>query len=104
MKKVRQTFVRLFSALFLLAVICILPSDHADAATRIKGIDVSRYQGTINWKAVKQDGIKFTMIGVGYVINGKEQSDPRFEYNIRNAIQNNVNVGVYIYSHAHNVK
>lgn len=104
MKKVRQTFVRLFSALFLLAVICILPSNHADAATRIKGIDVSRYQGTINWKAVKQDGIKFTMIGVGYVINGKEQSDPRFEYNIRNAIQNNVNVGVYIYSHAHNVK
>ena len=104
MKKVRQTFVRLFSALFLLAVICILPSDHADAATRIKGIDVSRYQGAINWKAVKQDGIKFTMIGVGYVINGKEQSDPRFEYNIRNAIQNNVNVGVYIYSHAHNVK
>ena len=58
MKKVRQTFVRLFSALFLLAVICILPFDHADAATRIKGIDVSRYQGTINWKAVKQDGIK----------------------------------------------
>ena len=57
MKKVRQTFVRLFSALFLLAVICILPSDHADAATRIKGIDVSRYQGTINWKAVSRTAL-----------------------------------------------
>ena len=104
MEKVRQSLIHFFSVLLLLMVICILPAGRADAAARIRGIDVSRYQGTINWKAVKQDGVKFTMIGVGYVINGQEQSDPKFEYNIRNAIKNNINVGVYIYSHAHNVK
>ena len=104
MEKVRQSLTHFFSVLLLLMVICILPAGRADAAARIRGIDVSRYQGTINWKAVKQDGVKFTMIGVGYVINGQEQSDPKFEYNIRNAIKNNINVGVYIYSHAHNVK
>ncbi len=86
---------------FLVLLACFLCVKPTQAAgTRIRGIDVSRYQGTINWKKVKNAGIDFTMIGVGYVIDGVRQGDPKFEYNIKNAIQAGVDVGVYIYSHA----
>ena len=73
---------------FLVLLACFLCVKPTQAAgTRIRGIDVSRYQGTINWKKVKNAGIDFTMIGVGYVIDGVRQGDPKFEYNIKNAIQ-----------------
>ena len=84
--------------MLLACFFCAQPSQAA--SSRIRGIDVSRYQGTINWEKVKKAGIDFTMIGVGYVIDGVRQSDPRFEYNIKNAIEAGVEVGVYIYSHA----
>ena len=45
------------------------------------GIDVSKYQGNINWSKVKQDGIDFAMIRVGYrgYGNGKIVMDPYFK-------------------------
>lgn len=40
----------------------------------MKGIDVSRHNGAIDWKAVKADGIEFTIIRAGYgkVISQKD--------------------------------
>ncbi|MCC8067276.1 MAG: hypothetical protein LIO94_09285, partial [Clostridiales bacterium] len=35
---------------------------HTSAATKIDGIDVSKWQGTINWTKVKKAGIEFVMI------------------------------------------
>ena len=37
-----------------------------------KGIDVSKWQGAIDWKKVKQDGVDFAIIREGY---GKENSN-----------------------------
>lgn len=68
------------------------------------GVDVSTWQGDINWKKVKESGIKFAMIRVGYrgTVSGSINKDKYFEKNIKGAIANNINVGVYFFSAAKN--
>ena len=48
----------------------------------MKGIDVSRWQGDINWESVKADGIEFAIIKAGGSDAGFYQ-DPKFERIIR---------------------
>lgn len=69
-----------------------------------KGIDVSRFQGDIDWKAVAEDGVEFAFIRVanrGYG-TGKLVMDEKFETNIKGALAAGLHVGVYIYSQAVN--
>lgn len=65
------------------------------------GIDVSQYQGNIDWQAVKDSGIDFVIIRAGY---GKElyQVDPYFYSNIEGAQAVGIDVGIYWYSYADN--
>ena len=65
--------------------------------TKLNGIDVSHYQGNINWKAVKEYGIDFAFIKC---LQGKSRVDECFHTNMRNAIANDIPVGVYVYSKA----
>lgn len=65
----------------------------------IKGIDVSKHNGTIDWTKVKNDGIKFVIIRGGY---GNSYVDPQFKSNIEGAIKNGIEVGVYWFSYATN--
>ena len=64
------------------------------------GIDVSKYQGNIDWKAVKNDGVEFAMIRVGYrgYETGEIALDPYFYQNVKGATNNGVKVGIYFYS------
>ena len=64
-----------------------------------KGIDVSKYNGSVDWNSVKNQGIEFAMIRIGY---GREinQKDPQFEDNYINARTNGLRVGIYHYSYA----
>lgn len=67
----------------------------------LTGIDVSAHQGEINWKkAAKQ--VDFAMIRVGYrgYTEGVLAEDSAFEYNIKHALKNGVQVGVYFFSQA----
>lgn len=65
----------------------------------IKGIDVSQYQGNIDFSKVKAAGVKFVIIRAGF---GKytSQKDPYFEQNYKNAKAAGLDVGVYWYSYA----
>ena len=65
--------------------------------TKLSGIDVSHYQGNINWKAVKEYGIEFAFIKC---LQGKSRVDECFHTNMKNAIANDIPVGVYVYSKA----
>ncbi len=67
-----------------------------------KGIDVSVWQGAIDWKKVKAAGIEFAMLRCGFGKN-KTQVDGQFEANYKNAKAAGVPVGVYHYSYAQNV-
>ena len=58
----------------------------------IKGIDVSQYQGNIDFKKVKNAGIEFVMVRAGYDVTGE---DSYYKQNVNNAIANNLHVGLY---------
>lgn len=60
------------------------------------GIDVSSYQGTVDWKAVAADGISFVILRAG-TSNGK---DTNFEVNYKGAKAAGLHVGSYFYSYA----
>ncbi len=64
-----------------------------------KGIDVSKWNGNINWSKVKAAGVEFAMIRIGY----EYTLDPYFKTNIEGAKAAGISVGVYIYSYAETV-
>ena len=69
-----------------------------------KGIDVSNHQGEIDWAAVAQDGVKFAVLRVGLrgYGTGKIVVDQQFENNVKGALSNGIEVGVYFYSQSVN--
>lgn len=76
-----------------------------DLYSTIPGIDVSEHQEEIDWEKVKNAGIKFAMIRVGYrgTESGACTEDKYFKKNIQGALENGIDVGVYFFSQAINV-
>ena len=66
------------------------------------GIDISRHEGKINWKKVKNSGYDFVILRVGYrgYQTGKLKVDENFHANVKGAIKAGFDVGVYVYSQA----
>lgn len=77
------------------------PNEVAQAAI---GIDVSRYQGLINWDMVAASGVQFAMIRVGYRTQGTGilNEDPYARYNLQEAQRVGLKVGAYFFSTAVN--
>lgn len=76
-----------------------------ESVSYITGVDVSSHQGEIDWEKVKDDGIDFAIIRVGYRgygTAGNVCEDERSEYNIKGASDAGLKVGVYFYSQATN--
>ena len=69
---------------------------------KARGIDVSKFQGTIDWNAVAADGITFAIIRCGYrgYGSGALVEDATFRRNIQGATAAGIQVGVYFYSQA----
>lgn len=68
------------------------------------GIDVSKYQGNIDWAAVRDAGVEFAMIRVGYrtKVTGILYEDPAARYNLQEATKNGIKAGAYFFSSAVN--
>ena len=66
------------------------------------GIDVSVYQGTIDWEAVAASGVEFAMIRVGYrtQVNGIIVDDSNARYNLQEASKYGIKLGAYFFSSA----
>ena len=66
------------------------------------GIDVSKYQGTIDWAQVAASGIDFAMIRVGYrtMKTGEIVEDNNAAYNLQEATAHGIKVGAYFFSTA----
>ena len=66
------------------------------------GIDVSKWNGSIDWNAVKNSGVSYVIIRVGY--RGSSQGslidDPTFKTNIKGATAAGIKVGVYFFTQA----
>lgn len=74
--------------------------DYFNMSYAMKGIDVSKHQGNIDWSKVHVD---FAILRAGY---GKElsQKDEQFENNYADCKKNNIPCGVYWYSYATSVE
>ena len=70
------------------------------------GIDVSKWQGDIDFKKLKDAGVEFVIIRVGSStgINGENFVDSKFIQNIENANSVGIPVGVYFYSYANSME
>ena len=68
----------------------------------MKGIDVSSYQGEINWRIVKNN-VDFAIIRLGYGDDVESQDDKQFLSNVKGCIDNGIPFGVYLYSYAKNL-
>ena len=66
------------------------------------GIDVSKWQGKIDWAKVKAAGIEFALLRAGYgdTLNYPAQIDSTFEYNYSECKRLGIPVGIYWYSYA----
>lgn len=66
------------------------------------GIDISFYQGEIDWQAVAGDGIDFVILRLGYrgYTEGGLFTDQYFDQNLRGALDAGLDVGVYFFSQA----
>ena len=69
-----------------------------------RGIDVSKWQGNINWEKVKNAGIDFAIIREGYGKKDPKQIDKKFKDNINGAKSVGIHTGVYHYSYADSVE
>ena len=71
------------------------------------GIDVSGYQGSIDWSAVAEDDISFAIVRIGgqyYRQEGGFYEDTYFERNYSGALSEGLAVGVYFFSQATTVE
>jgi GH25 family lysozyme M1 (1,4-beta-N-acetylmuramidase) len=73
-----------------------------DAGSGVLGIDVSKYQPSINWSSVKASGVDFVIIRCGYrgASTGALIEDPYFKSHIKGAKRAGLKVGVYFFSTA----
>lgn len=70
--------------------------------TSYKGIDISKFQGEVDWNAVAEDGVTFAFIRVGNrgYGSGAVLQDESFERNIKGANEAGIKAGVYFFSQA----
>lgn len=65
------------------------------------GIDVSAWQGNINFSKVKKAGVEAAIIRLGYgPSKGELKLDAKFKANLKGFKEQNIPVGVYFYSYA----
>jgi GH25 family lysozyme M1 (1,4-beta-N-acetylmuramidase) len=112
LKRIKRYLTSLLSAILVLCLTAGLCVPAANAYTHDKqfssgyviydGIDVSKWQGNIDWAKVKKAGVKFAFIRCGYTSTSSftRYTDPTFTNNIKNAIKNGIQVGVYYFSQA----
>lgn len=65
-----------------------------------RGVDVSEWNQDIDWEAVRDDGIKYAIIRVGYGSDYSSQDDKWWERNVSECERLGIPFGVYLYSYA----
>ena len=84
----------------------VIPQDSNETKELTFGIDVSKYQGTINWEQVAAAGTDFAMVRIGYrtLVSGKITADTNAKYNMQQAQKYGIKLGAYFFSTAVSVQ
>ncbi len=101
MRKRTKAILILLLAVFLLTGCSKRTKETTDQTT---GVDVSRYQGTIDWQKLSTSSVDFAMIRLGYrsSSDGSIVEDSNARYNLQEAQKNNIMLGAYFFSTAVN--
>lgn len=104
----KELMIKIILAVVLVVILAVVALISCDGKnTRVEetdditmGIDVARYQGTIDWEQVAQSKIHFAMVRVGYRSQEKGEivEDPNARYNMQEAAANGIKLGVYFFS------
>ena len=73
------------------------------AKASLFGADFSKHQGTMDWASVKQSGVEFVILRAavrGYGSSGNLVTDSQIAANIKGALSQNIDVGIYVFSQA----
>ena len=99
-KRILPVVFLLLAALLLTG--CTKRAKETDEITT--GIDVARYQGTIDWTREATSSVDFAMVRLGYrsYADGSIVEDPNARYNLQEAQKNNIMLGAYFFSSAVN--
>lgn len=100
--KLRKFGKNLLVCILLVCIFGNMSSVTAQAAVNpgsaiARGIDVSKYQGAVNWGAVAGSGMQFAFVKIG---SSKSGIDPMFHANMAGANAAGLKVGAYVYSYA----
>ena len=68
------------------------------------GIDVSTWQGKVDWEKAKNAGVKFAILRCGYGMDLADQDDEQFARNVAECTRLGIPFGVYLYSYADSVE
>lgn len=68
------------------------------------GLDISSYQNDVDFALLKEAGVEFVIIRIGYGYGGKSYLDKKFKDNIKKATKAGLDVGLYYFSYATNKK
>lgn len=63
-------------------------------------VDVSEWNGLIDWNEAKADGVEYALIRCGFGKDYESQDDKYFDINMQNALEAGIKVGAYFYSYA----
>ena len=79
--------------------------DAMAAKPALVGVDVSEYQGNINWASAKAAGVQFAMLRMYSHIpdTPNYKLDAKFEANVAGARAQGIHLGVYFFSYARNI-
>lgn len=69
-----------------------------------KGIDVSEFQGKVDWEKVKNSGVEFAILRCGYGMDFSNQDDVEYERNANECERLGIPYGVYLMSYANTVE
>lgn len=80
-------------------------NDYKNENTQI-GLDISKWQGDVNFSKLKEAGVEFIFIRVGTAsgIDGERMVDSKFIQNIKGANEAGIPVGIYYYSYANSIE
>ena len=71
----------------------------------IKGIDVSEFQGSIDWNKVKADGVEFAILKFGNIYDyDANYKDSKFGTNYKKCQELGIKTGIYIYNYCNTVE
>lgn len=95
------------AVLLFASVLCTLSGCGTGRATKeteqaCVGIDVAKYQGTIDWQQLSDNGVGFAMVRIGYrtIRDGIIEEDSNGRYNLQEASKAGIPIGVYFFSTA----